>query len=191
MKRLAWAAVVAVAASGTIACAQDELPYDAVIASVEGTWDTGTAYRAELRARPEGKTALLIYRIGTGGALTLDLENGDIAWRGAMPVGQTPWLDVAPNGALLLTSGNNAIGRGAWEATLTIIERGPLVVVGGYTYRSYDKLNQYPPIDCDVNLFTGRRVVNDQEGTAPHKGAVPVWDWRPETAEDLDLCPTG
>lgn len=151
-----------------------------------GTWDDGTTYRAELRAGEEGGTILRIYETGESEALVVD--NPDFVWRGGLPSGQTPTLDLATNGNLIVRAGNSAVGRTAWEQRLTLVRRDGEIWVGGYTFQSYDRHQEYDPVDCDVNLMTGQTNINGQPGETPHR-AIAAWAWSPETAYDLGLCP--
>ena len=77
-----------------------------------------------------------------------------LVWAGQM-AGQGPFLDVAPNGSLRVHAQQTAIGRHAWEETLTLAERDGQVLVAGYTLSSWDRITAATG-RCDWNLLSGR-----------------------------------
>lgn len=90
-------------------------------------------------------------------------------------------LTLSPSGALQLISENIAIGRHRWQQTLTIVYRNDQFMVGGYTYSYYDTLAVDDNGDvktgkCDVNLLTGRGIIDDRPFRTELK-ALPVQDW--------------
>ena len=84
-----------------------------------------------------------------------------IAWSGAM-AGTKPSLEQRKNGSLVVTSGNQAIGRNRWQQQLTIAYRNEQFVVAGYTYDAYDTLDQAYHFSCDINLLTGAGIKNQK-----------------------------
>ena len=104
-----------------------------------------------------------------------------LGWAGAS-AGTLPRLELAANGSLRLITENMAIGRNRWEQAITIAFRDGAYRVAGYTYTFYDTLDLDSHGFCDVNLLTGRGVL--QSGTGPEKTvrewrmrAVPLDDW--------------
>ena len=77
-----------------------------------------------------------------------------LVWAGQM-AGQGPFLDVAPNGSLRVHAQQTAIGRHAWEETLTLAERDGQILVAGYTLTSWDRITAFSG-RCDWNLLSGR-----------------------------------
>ena len=123
-------------------------------------------------------------------AATLVLDPGgarrsypDIVWSGAM-AGTVPHLEIAPNGSVLLISGNEAIGRDRWRQTLTIAYRQGDWRVAGFTYAWSDTLDPGSAGGCDLNLLTGSGTVTAGSGTRevrPTIGALPLAAWTRET----------
>lgn len=131
----------------------------------------------------DGSVDLVIENTG-GGVVVAER----IAWRGG--VGQQPDLALAPNGSVLLTSRNAAIGRDRWHLTLTIAWRKGAYRVAGVTYGWVDTLDLEAWGNCDLNLLTGRGELEDRRGkSAVRTGlqAVPVTDWR----DDVEMPPQG
>lgn len=106
----------------------------------------------------------------------LALVKREAAWAGGM-WGTLPSLEVASNGSLLLKSGNDAIGRGRWQQTLTIALRNKELTVVGLTYVSRDTLDPNGGGNCDLNLLTGNGTRNGKKIKASIKaGSLKNWD---------------
>jgi len=123
----------------------------------------------------------LIERDGTADLLIDDTGSAPvvapgIVWSGG--IGQKPELELASNGSVRLISMNEAIGRNRWHLTLTIAFRQGRYMVAGYTYGWYDTLNNEDNGICDLNLLTGKGIL--QKGDGPKQPvrttmrAVPV-----------------
>lgn len=82
----------------------------------------------------------------------------DLVFAGIM-AGQVPWLEVSPQGSLLVKSEQTGIGRSPWEEALTLAERGGQVVVAGYTLNQWDRITA-GSAQCDWNLLSGRWVTD-------------------------------
>ncbi len=68
---------------------------------------------------------------------------------------------MSRNGAsLLVRSQNDAIGRTAWNQTLTIAWRDNRLVVAGLTYQFQDKIDLRSSGGCDVNFLSGKATRN-------------------------------
>lgn len=79
-------------------------------------------------------------------------------WSGLMS-GTIPSLGVNDAGSLLIKSENIAIGRSRWEQILTIAYRQNALRVVGFTYKWYDTLNLEDNRQCDINLLSGKAVL--------------------------------
>jgi hypothetical protein len=108
----------------------------------------------------------------------LELVKHGAAWAGGM-WGTLPSLEVSRSGSLLLKSGNDAIGRGRWEQTLTIAYRNNELTVVGLTYTSRDTLDPNGGGNCDLNLLTGKGTRNGKKIKASIK-ASSLKDWNTE-----------
>ncbi len=103
----------------------------------------------------------------------------DMVWRGGM-YGQEPWMEATEHGSLKIYSENSAVGRNRWEQVLTIAYRNGVFRVAGYTYSYYDTLDPDANGQCDVNLLTGKGVLN-WKNFKTSLGALPVQDWTMDT----------
>ncbi|MDJ0629796.1 MAG: hypothetical protein QNJ44_16170 [Rhodobacter sp.] len=129
---------------------------------------------------------------GGDGAVDLRIENTgfgngviyaeDIAWIGG--IGQRPELGIAPNGSVRVTSMNDAIGRSRWELTLTIAYRDGSYTLAGVTYRWRDTIELADNGVCDVNLLTGKGVL--QRNGGPIRSFRTAMSARPATGWNLD-----
>lgn len=109
-----------------------------------------------------------------------DVTTGPFVWYGRM-AGSEPSLDLAPNGSLLVHSANDGIGRGRWNAALTLAYRDGAYQVVGYTYQWRDTIDPQNYGTCDINLLTGKGFLTVAGGaeqwittTTP---ALPVTEW--------------
>jgi hypothetical protein len=106
------------------------------------------------------------------------LVKKNAAWSGAM-WGTRPSLEVSGNGSLLIKSGNEAIGRGRWTLTLTVVYRNKDFVVAGLTRDVRDTLDLKAGGSCDLNLLTGKGKRNDKSVETKFP-AIKLADWSDE-----------
>lgn len=147
----------------------------AVLAQTEGDFDgDGVVDQARLvvaESRYEGESADLIVTFG-GARAPQTFPN--VAWRGLM-AGMQPEIEATSRGSLRVKAQNYGIGRFRWEETLTIAWRDDAFYVAGYTYFGSDS-GDLTIIRCDVNLFTGSAVRNDETiSVAPRRIALADW----------------
>ncbi|MCR8724738.1 hypothetical protein [Frigidibacter sp. ROC022] len=131
----------------------------------------------------DGSVDLVIENTG-GGVVIAE----DVAWMGG--IGQQPELDVAANGSVRLTSMNEAIGRNRWHLTLTIAYRRNAYMVAGVTYAWYDTLDLDAGGSCDLNLLTGKGILDVKSGRREVRTSLapmPVTDWH----DDVAMPPPG
>ena len=116
---------------------------------------------------------------------TVVYEN--LGWAG-IAAGTLPRLELAPNGSLRLITENSAIGRNRWEQVLTIAHRDGAYRVAGFTYAFYDTLDLDSGGFCDVNLLTGRGLLQIGKG---EERAVREWAMRAPRLADwtIDTMP--
>lgn len=93
--------------------------------------------------------------------------------------GMQPSLSQNSRGSLLITFGNDAIGRNRWEQTLTVAYRNGTFVVAGFTYTSRDTLDPELGGNCDLNLLTGKGIVNGKT-VRVRQQAIALEDWSDE-----------
>lgn len=128
----------------------------------------GRAERFELSDNGESLTTLTIRRPGKS-----DIVARDIAWS-LEPAA----LSIARNGSLKLTSSHIGIGRSPHEQTLTIAYRGGEYRVVGITRGNWDRVEPALSTSCDINLSTGRGMVNNRAVRRPARAvAVTAWSW--------------
>lgn len=128
-----------------------------------------------------------------GSLLTLVLAVPDKIWGGrggdTAAFGQEPSIKALANGSIAVTTQNSAIGRSRWEHTISLAHRDGRFVVAGLTFNSYDTLQEEEPLSCDLNLLTGRGVVNERKiSFAPI--ALQLQDWETQDGEDpgIRIC---
>ncbi len=141
-----------------------------------------------------GDTNLFIYfrEDAEDGVLTLQFSAEDIFWGtgGSRRFhGQEPSLKALDNGSLAITEQNWSVGRERWSSTATIAWRGERFIVAGYTYNSFDTLQEEEPLNCDLNLLTGRGIVNDRSVSFP-ASTIALSEWTSENGENpgLRIC---
>lgn len=128
-----------------------------------------------------------------GTLLTLALAVPDKIWGGrggeTAAFGQEPSIRALSNGSIAITTQNSGIGRNRWEHTISLAHRDGRFVVAGLTFNSYDTLQEEEPLSCDLNLLTGRGVVNERKiSFAPL--ALQLQDWDTQDGEDpgIRIC---
>jgi hypothetical protein len=151
---------------------QPDVPQDKIISSVKADWNgDGFVDQAILVAGEPTETTLMVYFSGT----TQPITKQNVAWRGEM-YGTQPSLSVNPQGSLVITSANDAIGRDRWSRKLTALYEKGGFVVAGYTYSYRDTLDPMNAGTCDVNLLTGKGIKNDKEFRTTLK-PMPLAEW--------------
>ena len=94
--------------------------------------------------------------------------------------GQEAYLALGPAGGVQLVSGNDAVGRGRWFQVVTIAHRDGALRVTGVTYSWRDTLDPEAGGTCDLNLLSGRGVVQTAAGArdvaAPP--SLPLSEWQ-------------
>jgi hypothetical protein len=134
-------------------------------------------FRAVLVETEEGGDLYVFADAGEGWKQVAHAK--DMVWRGAM-YGQEAWMEATEHGSLKIYSENSVVGRNRWEQVLTIAYRNGVFQVAGYTYSYYDTIDPDANGQCDVNLLTGKGVLNDKTFKTSLK-AMPVQDWTMET----------
>jgi hypothetical protein len=137
----------------------------------------GSLDRAVLIASETEGADLLIYLSEDPNKMRLAVSKKNIAWVLRL-AGTLPMLAITERGSLVITSGTEGpqSPEMQWNTSLTVVYRNNAFVVAGYTstklYRSFPSENG----SCDVNLLTGKGVVNKKPFETPAK-AVALTDW--------------
>ncbi len=171
-----------------------ETSADPVIAVVTGDWNRDGERDAAMIVEPgdgEDDNSLKLYLAERpGGRLRLKAHADNFVWGSSVMAGQTPGLQVLPNGSLAVTSHNESIGRNRWWKTLTIAWREGQFIVAGFTYSDLDTLaepgtnGEIEPNTCDLNLVSGKADINGRRRSIqPLVKSVDEWDDR--TGHDL------
>lgn len=172
-------AVCSVSLSIAGAGAQEAMVPAAAIAGAETVQVDGDIYRYRaILVETEEGADLYIY-IDAGEGWKQAVHARDIVWRGGM-YGQEPSMEAQEHGSLKILSENSAVGRNRWEQVLTIAYRGGDFRVAGYTYSYYDTLDPDANGLCDVNLLTGKGVLNGKAFKTTLK-AMPARNWTMDT----------
>lgn len=178
--------------------AGDISPQDVLDAAV-GDWNKDGREDLALLAVTPGddmQVGLYVYlreEATNGSLLTLVLAVPDKIWGGrggdTAAFGQEPSIKALANGSIAITTQNSAIGRNRWEHTISLAHRDGRFLVAGLTFNSYDTLQEEEPLSCDLNLLTGRGVVNERKiSFAPI--ALQLQDWETQDGEDpgIRIC---
>lgn len=176
----------------------DISPQDILDAAV-GDWNEDGREDLALLATTSGddmQVGLYVYlreEATNGSLLSLALAVPDKIWGGrggdTAAFGQEPSIKALANGSIAITTQNSAIGRNRWEHTISLAHRDGRFVVAGLTFNSYDTLQEEEPLSCDLNLLTGRGVVNERKiSFAPI--ALQLQDWETQDGEDpgIRIC---
>lgn len=149
-----------------MACAAEAIDPERIVFAATGDWDKdGNPDLAMLVSPPEGGDeedhAVYIYlEDGDTGGLKLKTVAANKIWGDLTMAGRAPSITALPNGSILITSHNDAVGRDRWEQKLTVAYRNFDFVVAGYTYSSYDTLDPDNTSECDFNVLTGKGKSN-------------------------------
>lgn len=108
----------------------------------------------------EPKATLLIYLSEAPDRLRLAIRKENIVWHGSM-YGNEAKLSLNDQGSLVISSQNEAIGRGRWNQKITAMYQDGAFIVAGYTYNYRDTLNLAAGGTCDVNFLTRRGIRNN------------------------------
>lgn len=173
-------------------------PQDVLDAAV-GDWNKDGREDLALLATTSGddmQVGLYVYlreEETNGSLLSLALAVPDKIWGGrggeTAAFGQEPSIRALSNGSIAITTQNFGIGRNRWEHTISLAHRDGRFVVAGLTFNSYDTLQEEEPLSCDLNLLTGRGVVNERKiSFAPI--TLQLQDWETQDGEDpgIRIC---
>lgn len=172
-----------------VVSAAEAIDPDRILFAATGDWDKdGNLDLALLVAAAEGSDedhAVYIYlNDGDTERLKLKTVASNKVWGNLTMAGQAPSITALPNGSILITSHNDAIGRDRWEQKLTIAYRNFEFVVAGYTYTSYDTLDPDNTSDCDFNVLTGKGK-RDGKPVAVAGQMIFLKDWNDETGQKV------
>lgn len=159
-----------------------EVSPDKVIASVTADWNgDGNLDRAVLIQTSTDRDAdLLIYLSqGPDQPMTLNTYRPEFVTSGQM-FGQQAELRLNKSGSLQVYSQNTAIGRNAWEMTVTLTYQKSGFVVSGLTFKDYDRIDPKATHNCDVNFLTGKGHTNRKQLKVA-VGGIPVNRWNEDT----------
>jgi hypothetical protein len=154
-------------------------------AMVDGISDADVVQSVKFTGEPGYESTAAIVRNGEGMDLSLVIiqqsfndirnylvvDNSSLGLTADGMYGTESTLEVAANGSLLIKQQNQAIGRDRWERTLTVAFRNGKYVIAGYTYSSYDTLQEYAPESCDYNLLA-QKGVNANKSVKIKTGAI-------------------
>lgn len=130
---------------------------------------------------------VLFFLSNENGRLKLHDYVPDMVWGSSVMFGQEPWVEALENGSISLGSQNFSIGRNRWEQKLTIAFRGLQFVVAGFSYSHYDTLDPDANGSCDLNLLTGKGIV-DGDDVRFQKASYGVNEIGKNLDQFYDLC---
>lgn len=179
--------IVALSIFLSLVAFQPTLAADDIVAVLTGDWNNDEKQDAVILAAPqsdEEDSALRIYLAEGPGKLELKENVPNFVWGAWTMYGQMPGLKALQRGSFAVTSGNAAIGRNRWEQAITIAYRDGQFLVAGYTYNDYDTLDPNNTTNCDLNLLSGRGVVNGKS-VRFSSGRTSVANWKSETGYNI------
>ena len=108
----------------------------------------------------EPKATLLIFLAEAPDRLRLAIRKENIVWHSSM-YGNEALLSLNGQGSLVISSQNEAIGRGRWNEKITVMYQNGTFIVAGFTYNYRDTLDLAAGGTCDVNFLTRNGIVNN------------------------------
>ncbi len=140
----------------------------------DGAFDRAILIESDLESN---QVDLLIYLSESSSSSNMRLAAGkkNIVWRGGM-WGTQPTLEINAQRSLVITSGNDAIGRNRWNQKLTLLYRDKSFVIAGYTRIERDTIDPNFSSSCDVNFLTNKGFKNKKPFMISTK-AVDLKDW--------------
>lgn len=145
--------------------AQDaaQISTDQIFSVTTGDWNKDQVQDAVIMIETkEQDFDVLFYLTDEEQRLKLHDRVNAMVWGSTTMFGQEPSVSTRENGSLLITSQNSSIGRNRWEERLTIVYRESRFVVAGFSYNHYDTLDPDASGFCDLNLLTGKGIVDDK-----------------------------
>jgi hypothetical protein len=155
-----------------------ETELDQPISFVSTDWNgDGLEDRALLiqSASGEPQATLLIYLSEAPDRLRLAIRKENIVWHGSL-YGNEAQLSLNDQGSLVISSQNEAIGRGRWSQKITATYQDGVFIVAGYTYSYRDTLDLAAGGTCDVNFLTRRGFRNNNPFTID-RSPINLTDW--------------
>ncbi|WP_438749062.1 hypothetical protein [Pararhizobium sp. O133] len=173
--------------SAQVVSAADAIDPERILSAATGDWDKDGNVDLAMLVAPDADSdednAVYIYlNDGDTGALTLKTIAPNKIWGHLAMAGQVPSITALPNGSILITSHNDAVGRDRWEQKLTVAYRNFDFVVAGYTYTSYDTLDPDNMSDCDFNVLTGKGKSNGRSVAVTGR-LVFLKDWNDDVGQ--------
>lgn len=151
---------------GTVLLAMASQADDSIIKIITGDFNKDGLRDAAMVVEPQqgdDDNGLRIYLgEGYGGRLKLTENIRNFVWGNNVMAGQLPGLEALANGSFVVTSQNEAIGRNRWSKRVTIAFRNGAFIVAGYTYSDYDTLEPGNTTNCDLNLLSGKGILNEK-----------------------------
>jgi hypothetical protein len=176
--------------------AQDQLTADQIVDAAVGDWNRdGLSDFAILAATDESEVMLGVYiyvRDPDGGLLRSVLALPNKVWgrtRESGISGQEPSVRALANGSIAITEQNQAIGRERWQAIRTLAFRQGKFVVAGFTFDYFDSMQEFEPLQCELNFLSGKGTVN---GVAVdfEKSSLTLAEWKDDAGSNpgLSIC---
>ncbi len=125
----------------------------------DGLEDMAVLITSESEPR-EPKATLLIYLSEAPDRLRLAIRKENLVWHGRL-YGNEAKLSLNDQGSLVISSQNDAIGRGRWNEKIIAMYQAGGFIVAGYTYTYRDTLDLAAGGTCDVNFLTRNGVRNN------------------------------
>jgi hypothetical protein len=140
----------------------------------DGSADIALLIPSETEPRSP-KASLLIYLSEAPDRLRLATRKENLVWHGSL-YGNEAKLSLNDQGSLVISSQNQAIGRGRWNEKITAMYQDGTFIVAGYTYNYRDTLDLTAGGTCDVN-FLARRGISNNNPFRIDRSIINLTDW--------------
>jgi len=174
--------LAALSAGSVVSAEEGPFRPDTVLDATTGDWNRDGAQDLALLAfsGPEEYMQMGVYiylRDKERNLLELALAAPGKVWGSRQSYGQEPSIRALDNGSIAIATQNFGIGRERWEHTLSLAYRNGRFVVAGLTFSYFDSLEEYESLDCDLNLLTGKGIINDKPAAFPAMSlALDEWE---------------
>ena len=131
-----------------------------VISVITGDWNQDKKMDAAvLTVNKNQLTELYIFLNNDQNKLTQIFYKNDIVWVN-FGSGEASLETTPTKNSFFLNSDRKFASRDVWIQKLTISYRNQNFVMSGYSYKTHDTLGKTPDFNCDINMLTGKGVLN-------------------------------
>jgi hypothetical protein len=158
--------------------AEDMIDPGRIAAATTGDFDKdGDADLAVILRPPQARGAddngVYIYLADPGeGRMILKVAAPNLVPNSFIYAGESVAITSSQNGSIVVTAKNDTPGQRHYEIKLTVAYRNSDFLVAGYSLKE----NVPHPLDCDLNMLTGKGLINGKPFTGV-TGAILLTEW--------------